>query len=87
MGEAANEWIAEVTDERDKHNISVNLVAWAKKYPDATFGVIQTILELTANNESLFILAAAGPLESFLSECSDDFANCVCAVARIDPQL
>lgn len=87
MLDAAKDWIAETRGETGEHNAGINIFAWAEKHPDAAFGVIQTILKLTEHDEELFACAAAGPLESFLSVCPDDFAEVVWQVARIDPRL
>jgi hypothetical protein len=87
MLDAATDWIAEAKGQLGDHNTGINLVAWANDNPEAAFSVIQTILELSANDEVLFTQVAAGPLESFLSTCPDHFFESVCQVARIDPRL
>ena len=45
---------------------------------------VATILKLTEGDEKLFDLAGAGPLESFLSSCPEEFVGFVFEVARID---
>jgi hypothetical protein len=85
--DAAVDWIAETKGEAGEHNTGINLFVWAKDNPDAAFAVIQTILELAADDESLFTQAAAGPLETFLSRCPDLFVETIFRVASIDPRL
>ena len=87
MIDVAKDWIAETLGESNNHNAGINIFAWSGKHPDAAFGVVQTILMLVEHEEKLFACAAAGPLESFLSLCPDDFAGVVWQVARIDPRL
>ena len=87
MLDAATDWIAEAKGEGGKHNTGINLFVWAKENPESAFAVIQTILELTNDNEWLFTQAAAGPLETFLTRCPDHFVEIVLKVASIDPRL
>ena len=87
MLDAAKDWIAETRGEPGEHHIGINLFAWSEKNPDAAFGVVQTILKLVEHDEKLFACAAAGPLETFLSICPDEFAEVVWQVARLDPRL
>jgi hypothetical protein len=87
MLDAAANWIAETKGEPGVHNTGINLFVWAKENPEVAFAIIQTILELTADDEPLFIQAAAGPLESFLSRCPEYFVKCIRQVAHIDARL
>ncbi len=76
--------------EPGEHNAGINIIAWSAKNPDASFGVIQTILKLTEGDEKLFDLAGAGPLAGvrFLSSSrTDEYAEFVFEVARIDACL
>ncbi len=50
MLDAAKDWIAETKGEPGKHNTGINIYKWSTDYPEAAFGVIQTILKSTLNN-------------------------------------
>ena len=84
---AAKDWVSETRGEPGQHYAGINIFLWSDKKPDAAFGVVQTVLKLTEHDEVLFDYASAGPLESFLSRCPEDFARFVWEVARIDPRL
>jgi hypothetical protein len=85
--DAATDWIAETKGKAGEHTAGINLFVWAKENPDSAFAVIQTILELTNDDEWLFTQAAAGPLETFLTRCPDHFVEIVFKVASIDARL
>ena len=87
MLDAARDWLAETRGELGEHHAGLNIFAWSKKNPEAAFGIVQTILKLAEDDEKLFACAAAGPLETFLSLCPDDFAELVWRVACIDARL
>ncbi len=87
MVAAAEKWKLEVRDTSATQDTGLNLFVWSESHPATAFSLIQTILELASDDESLFILAAAGPLETFLVRCPDDFIDMVFQVARIDARL
>jgi len=87
MLDVAKDWVSETKHEPGVHNAGINIIAWSTSHPEAAFKVIQAILKLTEDDGNLFVCSAAGPLEDFLSLCSDEFAELVFQVAEIDPRL
>jgi hypothetical protein len=87
MLDVATGWIAEAEGAAASSDNGINIFKWSTSKSDAAFGVIQTILQLTEDDERLFVRAGAGPVEDILCLCSDEFAEFIFHVARIDPRL